>query len=150
MKHHDPLDVSTGIGRRDFIARMIAAPFLYSRVFRGRVLTRPLDRVQNPPITSPNSPFNRAFNFPELNSWITPNSDFFIRSHFGVPPADASRWTVTVAGAVERQISLSMDDLSKLPSREDVVTLECAGNLVGWGGVSNARWAGASLRALLM
>jgi DMSO/TMAO reductase YedYZ molybdopterin-dependent catalytic subunit len=33
--------------------------------------------------------------------------------------------------------------------REIPVTLECAGNLVGWGGVSNARWAGVPLATLL-
>ena len=149
-QHADPIETARGIGRREFMTRIIAAPLVFSAAFRVRAPRLAFDPGQNPPITSPNSPFNRAFNFADLKTWITPNSDFFVRSHFGVPSADPARWTVTVSGAVERQISLSMDELLKLSSQDAVVTLECAGNLVGWGGVSNARWAGASLRALLM
>jgi DMSO/TMAO reductase YedYZ molybdopterin-dependent catalytic subunit len=42
-----------------------------------------------------------------------------------------------------------MEDILKLPAGDQVVTLECAGNLVGWGGVSNARWRGVSLASLI-
>jgi DMSO/TMAO reductase YedYZ molybdopterin-dependent catalytic subunit len=54
-----------------------------------------------------------------------------------------------VVGAVQRERTFSMDELLRLPRREAAVTLECAGNLVGWGGVSNARWTGARLGPML-
>jgi len=113
-------------------------------------LRRLLQQAQGPKplITSPNSPFNKAFDFSTLATWITPNSEFFIRSHFGVPDAGQS-WTIKVRGSVEREFSLTLDMLHRLPTREIPVTLECAGNLVGWGGVSNARWTGVSLAAFL-
>lgn len=104
---------------------------------------------QQPPITTPNAPFSRAFNFASLKDWITSNSEFFIRSHFGIPKTDNSPWTVKVTGAVERERVFTIDELLKMPAVEDVVTLECAGNLVGWGGVSNARWTGVKLGDLL-
>lgn len=130
--------------RRDFLSLMIAAPgALVTGLGRGPAL------AQRPPVTSPDSPYSRAFDFASLGGWITPNSEFFVRSHFGIPKLDPSSWAVSVSGAVERPRAFTLDDLMKLPAREEVVTLECAGNLVGWGGVSNARWAGASLCALL-
>ncbi|MFP5262195.1 MAG: sulfite oxidase [Blastocatellia bacterium] len=131
-------------GRRDFISLMIAAPVA---AVTGRSLSSAL--AQRPPITSPDSPYSRAFDFASLDGWITPNSEFFVRSHFGIPKLGPSTWEVSVGGAVERPRTFTLDDLMRLPAQEEVVTLECAGNLVGWGGVSNARWAGASLAALL-
>src|SRR5262245_34166386 len=89
--------------------------------------------AQKPPITTPNAPFSRAFNFAELKDWITPNNNFFVRSHFGIPDIDISRWTLSVAYADGAPLSLSIEALMKLPSVDRVVTLECAGNLVGWG-----------------
>lgn len=131
-------------GRRSFLSLMIQAP-----VALVTASSAVLALAQRPPITSPGSPHSRAFDFASLGGWITPNSEFFVRSHFGVPELDGSRWAVSVSGAVERPRALTTDDLMKLPAREEVVTLECAGNLVGWGGVSNARWAGVPLGALL-
>ncbi|MGA9774263.1 MAG: sulfite oxidase [Blastocatellia bacterium] len=125
--------------RRGFIARLAAMPFAL-RFGLG---------AQQPPITTPSAPFSRAFNFASLKDWITSNSEFFIRSHFGIPRSDNSPWTVRVTGAVERERTFTMDELLKMPAVEDVVTLECAGNLVGWGGVSNARWTGVRLTDLL-
>jgi DMSO/TMAO reductase YedYZ molybdopterin-dependent catalytic subunit len=126
--------------RRGFISLMMA-------VMVGRGTSVGL--AQQPPVTSPNSPYSRAFNFASLDGWITPTSEFFVRSHFGIPKLDRSPWTISVAGAVERTRNFTTDDLMKLPAQEEVVTLECAGNLVGWGGVSNARWTGVPLGALL-
>lgn len=96
-----------------------------------------------------NAPHSRAFPFAELSSWLTPTAQFFVRSHFGVPQIAASPWTITVRGAVERPRTFTLEELMKLPAQEQVVTLECAGNPVGYGGVSNARWTGARLSALL-
>ncbi|HVG20893.1 MAG TPA: sulfite oxidase [Blastocatellia bacterium] len=136
--------VAARAGRRSFLSMMAAGPVA---LLTGR--SRGLASAQQPPITSPDSPYSRAFDFSSLDGWITPNSEFFVRSHFGIPSLGVSPWAVAVSGAVERPRAFTADDLMKLPVREEVVTLECAGNLVGWGGVSNARWAGASLAALL-
>jgi DMSO/TMAO reductase YedYZ molybdopterin-dependent catalytic subunit len=126
--------------RRGFISFMMAAPLS---------LVSGVGSAQQPPITSPDSPYSRAFNFASLDGWITPNSEFFVRSHFGIPRLDRAPWTVSISGAVARPRTLAMDDFVRLPAQEEVVTLECAGNLVGWGGVSNARWTGVSLGSLL-
>jgi DMSO/TMAO reductase YedYZ molybdopterin-dependent catalytic subunit len=144
--------------RRNFISLMIQAPVaLVAGRSAGFALSHASPALshaspaspQQPPVTSPGSPYSRAFDFASLDGWITANSEFFVRSHFGIPKLDGSSWAVSVSGAVDRPRALTMDDLMKLPAQEEVVTLECAGNLVGWGGVSNARWAGVPLGALL-
>lgn len=72
-----------------------------------------------------------------------------MRSHFGMPRIEPSRWSVTISEGDGRPRIFAMDELTRLPAAEQVVTLECAGNLVGWGGVSNARWIGVRLGSLL-
>jgi DMSO/TMAO reductase YedYZ molybdopterin-dependent catalytic subunit len=130
--------------RREFAASFLILPTALRGVFRQRSGQEGIKL----PITSPNSPFNRAFEFSSLASWITPNSEFFIRSHFGVPETSRA-WTIKVRGSVERELAITLDAVNRLPARNIPVTLECAGNLVGWGGVSNARWTGVSLAAIL-
>jgi DMSO/TMAO reductase YedYZ molybdopterin-dependent catalytic subunit len=88
----------------------------------------------------------------DLDSWITPNEEFFTVSHYGIPPLEAAAWRLTVGGLVARPQTLDLATLRGLPRREQTVTLECSGNHgfpVFTGAVGNARWAGAPLAPLL-
>ena len=96
-----------------------------------------------------------------LDSWITPISRFFVRSHFYIPNVEASRWQLSVEGLVEKPLRLSLAEIQRLPQVERVVTLECAGNGraffeprvagIQWrkGAVGTARWRGVRLRDVL-
>ena len=97
-----------------------------------------------------------------LDSWITPAEHFYIRNHFlERPDLNKSAWRLVVNGEVHNPLSLSFDDILVLPSRELVVTLECAGNSRAYmtppaeglvfrhGAVSTARWKGVPLPLLL-
>lgn len=97
-----------------------------------------------------------------LDSWITPNEHFYVRSHMPVPPTlDAAAWTLQVDGEVSTPLTLSLDEIRKLPSTTVTVTLECAGNGraffepsvagVQWqkGAVGTARWTGVRLGDIL-
>jgi sulfite oxidase len=96
-----------------------------------------------------------------LNSWITPNEIFYIRSHLYTPSIDLETWTLTVDGEVERPLTLRMNDLRNMPMVSAPVTLECAGNGrafidppvagVQWekGAVGTARWTGMPLADVL-
>jgi DMSO/TMAO reductase YedYZ molybdopterin-dependent catalytic subunit len=83
-----------------------------------------------------------------LDSWITPNGNFFNVVHYEVPTIEEKAWRLDVAGHIEKPRKLSLDELRALPHREVTFTLECSGDngfsfnpsLIG-----NARWAGASL-----
>ena len=50
---------------------------------------------------------------------------------------------------VEREITLSFDELLRRPLIEDYITLCCVSNPVAGPYIGNARWLGASLASLL-
>jgi DMSO/TMAO reductase YedYZ molybdopterin-dependent catalytic subunit len=106
-------------------------------------------------------PENLETPFSTLKDFITPTDRFYVRNHFPQPKIDAASWTLKVAGAVERPLELSLDDIGRWPTRNQTALLECAGNGrvfltprargVAWGlgAVSNAEWTGVPLAALL-
>jgi sulfite oxidase len=111
----------------------------------------------------------RSFRFLDLespveyfNSWLTPIPRFFVRNHMDEPSQiDPGDWHLTVGGEVEKTITLTLADISKLPLHTVVNTLECAGNGRGlfrpqapgvqWGkgAVGTARFSGPRLRDVL-
>lgn len=96
-----------------------------------------------------------------LDSFITPNDLFYVRSHLPVPQVDAAAWSLKVGGEVNSPLALSLDEVKKLPAVTITTTLECAGNgraffepaLAGiqWekGAVGTARFTGARLSDIL-
>lgn len=95
-------------------------------------------------------------------TFITPVPHFFVRNHMHEPSTlDAADWKLSIAGEVERPLSLSLAELAKLQSHTVVNALECAGNGrafvephvpgIQWqkGGVGNARFTGVRLGELL-
>lgn len=97
-----------------------------------------------------------------LGGGVTPNAHFYVRNHFRVPAIDAATWRLQVAGLVKDRLILSLQDLTLLPSKTLVVTLECAGNgrrfltpttdgePWGRGAVSTAEWTGVPLAVVLV
>src|SRR5438874_7547724 len=63
-----------------------------------------------------------------FDDFITPIEHFFVRSHVAVPRVDIAQWRLKVEGQVATPLTLSIDDLRKMPSVEIVGVLECAGN----------------------
>jgi DMSO/TMAO reductase YedYZ molybdopterin-dependent catalytic subunit len=97
-----------------------------------------------------------------FKEWITPIDRFFIRAHTYTPERpNPSEWRLKLDGVVNQPLSLSLDDLKKLPRVELVGVLECAGNgrsfyqprVAGtqwaFGSVGNGRWAGVRFRDVL-
>lgn len=106
-------------------------------------------------------PVNLEFPLSSLNGPITPTNQFFVRTHFPMPVIKAANWRLTVDGAVEKTLSLSYDDLRKLPAQTKPILLECAGNgrahlvpkakglLWESGAVGTAEWTGVPLSTVL-
>ncbi len=97
-----------------------------------------------------------------MTDWITPVHHFFVRNHMLEPvQLDPKQWKLAIGGEVERPLSLTLADLSKVPVRTVTNTLECAGNgrslqnpkvpgiQWGKGAVGNAQFSGPSLKSLL-
>ena len=103
-------------------------------------------------------PFNAETPHDALREVVTPTPLHYVRSNFSLPDHPA---TLTIGGAVERPLTLTLDALQAMPATTLTVTLECAGNgRIGlmplptgepWAGnaVGTARWTGVPLHLLL-
>lgn len=104
------------------------------------------------------APYNAEAPPDALKGEITPTHLHYVRSNFAVPEYDG---VLSIGGAVERPLTLTLADLRAMPSVEHVVTLECAGNGrlamrplpdgEPWGdyAISTARWRGVRLHEVL-
>src|SRR3954469_1461039 len=59
---------------------------------------------------------------------VTPVGMHYLLTHYDVPRADAATWTLEVDGAVERPLSLSLDEIRGRPEVTNAIPFECAGN----------------------
>jgi len=96
-----------------------------------------------------------------LDSFITPTEHFYVRSHMPIPQVDAAAFTLKVGGEVGSPLTLSVDEIKKLPATTITATLECAGNGrsffepavagVQWerGAVGTARFTGTRMSEVL-
>lgn len=88
-----------------------------------------------------------------LDSWVTPNSQFFTVAHYGKPAVDGSTWRLKIGGLVQQPMTLTLDDLKARPRQQVDFTLECSGNnglpFIN-GTIGNATWAGTPLAPLLL
>jgi DMSO/TMAO reductase YedYZ molybdopterin-dependent catalytic subunit len=106
------------------------------------------------------NPDNLEFPFAALESFITPNDRFYVRSHFPTPRLDGESWRLRVDGCVEKAMELSFEQIATMPAKSLITTMECAGNSriflpkakgVQWelGATSTAEWLGVPLSAVL-
>jgi DMSO/TMAO reductase YedYZ molybdopterin-dependent catalytic subunit len=108
-------------------------------------------------------PLNAETPLESLRSWITDNDVFFKRNQGQIPeaPVSLSDWRLQVDGLVDIELSMTFEDIRRLPKVEVADTLECSGNSRSllkkkatgnpWtvGGVGNAVWGGIWLKDLL-
>lgn len=94
---------------------------------------------------------------------FTPNDRFYVRWHWGVIPntIDTDKFRLAVHGHVDKQLSLSLPEITSLPRFEIAAVNQCSGNSRGFfqprvaggewgnGAMGNARWAGVRLRDVL-
>lgn len=152
------------ISRRDLLAQLamagVAVQFAPDELFAQAPAAAQRYGKEKLIIRSPRPP---DFETPValLDSFITPLEHFYVRSHMPVPQVDASTWTLKIGGEVNSAISLSVDEIKKLPATTITATLECAGNgrsffepaLAGiqWekGAVGTARFTGTRMSEVL-
>ena len=80
----------------------------------------------------------------------TPASDFYrVDTRLTLPTVDADSWTLTIDGDVEREVTLTFDDLAAMDTIERDITLTCVSNEVGGPYVGGARWLGVPLADVL-
>src|SRR5499426_3406175 len=93
---------------------------------------------------------------------LTPSSLHYERHHSGIPTIDPAQHRLVIHGMVERPLSLSIEEIRRLPSLTRILFLECGGNSGSewadktgpdvqrsFGLVSCSEWTGVSLALLL-
>ncbi len=84
---------------------------------------------------------------------VTPQRDLFVLAHLGIPRVEALDWRLEIAGLVERPVTLTLDDIRRLPARRVESFHQCAGAPrrpdLAVHRVANVVWSGVDLADLL-
>ena len=85
-----------------------------------------LQRTRPPLLETPFEVFDQSV--------FTPNDRFYVRWHWAVIPTeiDVGSFRLAVHGHVERNLSLSLDEILALPQVELVAVNQCSGNSRGY------------------
>lgn len=82
--------------------------------------------------------------------FVTSAADFYkIDTTLDLPQVDPKSWSLRIHGMVDREITLTYDQLLARPLIERYITLCCVSNEVGGDLISTARWLGAPLADVL-
>jgi DMSO/TMAO reductase YedYZ molybdopterin-dependent catalytic subunit len=99
---------------------------------------------------APAVPGGASLDVDGITPYVTPNADFYrIDTALRVPSIDPADWSLRIHGAVEREVTLTWDELLALPLEEHMATLSCVSNEVGGDLIGNALWLGYPIRELL-
>ena len=91
-----------------------------------------------------------SLNVPGLTPFVTSNSRFYrVDTAIVVPQVDPKSWTLHIHGMVNKELTITFDELIRHPLIEDYITLCCVSNPVAGPYISNAKWLGVSLAGVL-
>src|SRR5437868_14423453 len=93
----------------------------------GAALLRGEDRPKVDMLVRSARPEDLEMPLTGFSDYITPIEHFFVRSHVYVPTVNASEWRLKVEGGAT-PLSLSLEDLKRMPPIELIGVVECAGN----------------------
>jgi len=96
------------------------------------------------------TPDRRIIDIREIDGVFTPREKFFTTQHYGHPVIDGDSYRLQVSGLVNQALSLSLDEIRQMPSRNLDFGFECSGNRGPLNGLSsNGWWTGVSVRDVL-
>ena len=109
-----------------------------------------LIRFPRPAVAAPPLPPGINPKVAGLSQFITPNGQFYrVDTAIIVPEVDPNGWTLRIHGMVQREVTVTFDQLLKRPLIEDYITLCCVSNPVAGPYIGNALWLGTKLSGLL-
>ena len=123
---------------------------------RGRFASRSRRRVEQArrllrlPVTDGRRARGRRRACPASSPGGPPNDTFYlIHTALAAPSISPKDWRLRIHGMVDRELTLSYDDLVGRKLAEGWVTLCCVSNEVGGDLIGNAWWSGVPVRELL-
>jgi DMSO/TMAO reductase YedYZ molybdopterin-dependent catalytic subunit len=148
--------VTSTINRRKFVAAAggTAVAAAAAGVGGGLLISKRFDMststVAPPAIKPAPVPKDVSLNIPGLSPFYTPDATFYrVDTSLVIPQVSSQAWQLRIHGMVDRPVTLTFDDLMKLPMVEHDVTLTCVSESVGGGYIGNARWQGTLLANVL-
>ena len=132
--------VAAGVAGRTLLERQRVAP-----VGSGPAIPPASDIVADLAVGTDLSP-----SITGLTPIVMPNDRFYrIDTALLTPVVDTAGWTLRIHGLVDRETTLTWEQLIALPMFEQYVTISCVSNEVGGRLVGNAKWTGVRLREVL-
>ncbi len=149
-----------GLERRSFLTYTVVAGVAAvvvgtgARVVNaGRANAAALRRALTLPrasVTEAAVPAGASLDVEGITPYVTPAADFYrIDTALQVPSIDPADWSLRIHGLVDREVTISFDELLALPLEEHMATLSCVSNDVGGDLIGNALWLGYPIRSLL-
>jgi len=145
------------VNRREFLAIGAATAaaaamtgfggqYLQDKFFNVNTSAVKIGQVKAPPLPAG----AEITGIPGLSPFYTPNGSFYrVDTALVIPQIPPSSWQLRIHGMVDNPVTLTFDDLMKLPMEDHDVTLTCVSESVGGGYIGNARWQGTLLAPLL-
>jgi DMSO/TMAO reductase YedYZ molybdopterin-dependent catalytic subunit len=82
--------------------------------------------------------------------WLTPNRDFYrIDTALSPPLIDPATWTLRIHGMVDKELTLTYQDLLDRGLQSAWVTICCVSNPVGGDLIGNTVWSGVPIKDIL-
>jgi DMSO/TMAO reductase YedYZ molybdopterin-dependent catalytic subunit len=147
------------VGRRQFLAMtggataVAAGSLVGSRALKDDVVAASAKPIPPTVRRLPVKKLMTESGIENMPPFFSPNDNFYrIDTALVIPQVDASTWSVKVVGKVERELTISYQDLRSEkygPLIEHDCTLMCVSNEIGGDLVGNARWTGVRLSDIL-
>ncbi|HET6560336.1 MAG TPA: molybdopterin-dependent oxidoreductase [Marmoricola sp.] len=107
-------------------------------------------RLPRPAEPAPPVPEGVSVGVRGVTPYLTDNDDFYrVDTALQVPDVPVDGWRLRVHGMVDRELSLTFDDLLARELVESRITLTCVSNPVGGEYLGNATWLGVPIHELL-
>jgi DMSO/TMAO reductase YedYZ molybdopterin-dependent catalytic subunit len=147
----------TTTGRREFlvaaggVAVAGALVLVGSRLFgRSRKAVEAARNMLRLPVTRGRVPAGAQTDLPGVAPWRSPNDGFYrIDTALVVPSVDPHGWRLRIHGMVDREVTLTYEELLGRRLTQAWVTLCCVSNPVGGELIGNAWWSGVRVADLL-
>jgi DMSO/TMAO reductase YedYZ molybdopterin-dependent catalytic subunit len=140
------LQVGGGVAVGSIVLGVLGRNLLTSRPAGGAAVAE----LPTPSAALPEVPAAASLDVPDITPIVVPNDKFYrIDTALISPRVDAATWQLRVHGMVDREVTLTYDDLQSMPLFEQYVTIACVSNEVGGRLVGNALWTGVDLNDVL-
>ncbi len=151
-----PVPRTSGPSRRGFLVGAgIAAVASVAVAGAGQAVIRARNKISDIVLPQarrplPALPAGLEQKYTGISPFVTERAKFYrVDTNLTVPVVDATSWSLTVDGDVDKKVTFSFDDLLQMDVVEHDITLTCVSNEVGGNLVGAARWLGVPLRDVL-